>query len=90
MRNSLGLCKHILVVLEHLHGRPGLLTRATKEQQRLAETAFTGPVWDPIRPLLGLGDWLERVAWMGGNGMKTRGTRAAQALAWFQPGRNGT
>src|SRR5208283_3832147 len=54
LRNSLGLCKHILVVLEHVHGRPGLLNRAAREQQRLAETPFTGPVWDPVRPLLGL------------------------------------
>ena len=90
LRNSLGLCKHVLVVLEHLHGRPGLLNRATKEQQRLAETTFTGPVWDPVRPLLGLGDWLERVAWIGGNGMDGQGARAAQALTWFRPDRNGT
>lgn len=90
LRNSLGLCKHILVVLEHLHGRPGLLNRATKEQQRLSETTFTGPVWDPVRPLLGLGDWLERVAWIGGNGMEGQGTRASQALTWFRPDRNGT
>ncbi len=32
LRNSLALCKHILVVLEHIHGRPGLLKRAIKEQ----------------------------------------------------------
>jgi len=89
LRNSLGLCKHILVVLEHLHARPGLLKQATKEQQRLAETPFTGPVWDPVRPLLGLGDWLERVAWIGASGMAGQGTRAAQAMAWFRPGRNG-
>ncbi len=90
LRNSLGLCKHILVVLEHLHGRPGLRSRAAREQQRLAEALFTGPVWDPVRPLLGLGDWLERVAWTVGNGTDRPGTRAAQALAWFGPGRNGT
>ncbi len=91
LRNSLGLCKHILVVLEHLHGRPGLLKRAISEQQRLAETTFSGPVWDPVRPLLGLGDWLERVTWIGASGTEEPGqeTRSGQALAWFRPGRNG-
>jgi superfamily II DNA or RNA helicase len=90
LRNSLGLCKHILVVLEHVYGRPGLLNRAAREQERLAQTTFTGPVWDPVRPLLGLGDWLERVAWMGRNGTHEQGTRSAQALTWFRPERNGT
>ncbi len=90
LRNSLGLCKHILVVLEHVHGRPGLLSRAAREQQRLAEATFTGPVWDPVRPLLGLGDWLERVAWIGGKGTNGQGARAAQALTWFGPDGTGT
>ena len=91
LRNSLALCKHLLVVLEHIHGRPGLLKRAVKEQARRAETTFTGPVWDPVRPLLGLGDWLERVTWVGASAPEEQGkeTRAGQALAWFQPGRNG-
>ena len=33
LKNSLGLCKHVLVVLEHLHARPRLLQQATKEQE---------------------------------------------------------
>ena len=54
------------------------------------EAAITGPVWDPIRPFLGFGDWLERVTWLGGNGMKGQGARASRALAWFRPERNGS
>ena len=90
VKNSLGLCKHILVVLDHVHARPGLLKQALKEQERIAGIPFSGPTWDPVRPLLGFGDWLERVSWAGAGGSKERGTRVTQALAWFRPGRNGS
>ncbi|HKM55053.1 MAG TPA: SWIM zinc finger family protein, partial [Isosphaeraceae bacterium] len=91
LRNSLGLCKHLLAVLDYVHARPGLLKQAQKEQERNAGATFSGPVWDPVRPLLGLGDWLERVSWVGAtvNIAKGNGTRAAQALGWFKPGQNG-
>src|SRR5271165_7502274 len=65
LRNSLGLCKHLLAVLDYVHARPGLLKQAQKEQERNAGATFSGPVWDPVRPLLGFGDWLERVSWVG-------------------------
>ncbi len=41
--------------------------------------------------MLGLGDWLERVTWVGASAPEEQGqgTRAGQALAWFRPGRNG-
>ena len=90
LKNSLALCKHVLVVLDHLHARPALCKRAISEQERIAEATASGLVWDPIRPLLGFGDWLERVTWMGADSTKGPGTRAARALAWFRPGRNGT
>jgi superfamily II DNA or RNA helicase len=89
LRNSLGLCKHILVIVDYLHARPGLIKRAFKEQERLASQSAAGPAWDPIRPLLGFGDWLERVTWARVNGSNGQGARARQALAWFRPGRNG-
>jgi superfamily II DNA or RNA helicase len=91
LRNSLGLCKHLLAVLNHVHARPGLVKQARKEQDQNAGTKFSGPVWDPVRPLLGLGDWLERVNWVGATveNAKGNGSRAAQALGWFKPGPNG-
>ena len=91
LRNSLGLCKHILVVLEHLHGRPGLLNRAIKEQATavgddLHRTGL-GPGSSLARPgrLAGAGGlgW-----WQRDGAGRVRGH--AQALAWFRPGRNGT
>jgi superfamily II DNA or RNA helicase len=48
---SLGLCKHIFLVAA---GR-------TK-----AESLARPPLrWDPVRPLVGAGDWLERLTWSG-------------------------
>ncbi len=32
VKNSLGLCKHVMIVLEHLHSKPRLIQQATKEQ----------------------------------------------------------
>src|SRR5262245_28928576 len=91
LRNSLDLCKHLLVVLEHLHARPRVLQQALKEQEWADPPAQDGLWWDPIRPLTGLGDWLERVTWRGdAQVVAARSARAAQALQWFRPTRDGT
>ena len=57
-RASLGLCKHVLVVLDDLARKP----------RSWAKLAQSSPVqrtprldWSPLRPLRGGGDWLERV-----------------------------
>src|SRR5579875_658376 len=90
VRNSLGLCKHSLVVLEHVHARPRLLQHAVKEQEWGEPPAREGLWWDPIRPLIGPGDWLERVTWRGETeAVAARSTRAARALSWFRPARDG-
>src|SRR5579885_1334518 len=90
LRNSLGLCKHSLVVLEHVHARPRLLRHAVKEQEWGEPPGREGLWWDPIRPLIGPGDWLERVAWRGETeAVAARSTRAARALSWFRPARDG-
>ncbi|MDG3006871.1 SNF2-related protein [Paludisphaera mucosa] len=61
LKNSLGVCKHVLAVLEHVHAKPKLVARALKER---AETPRSeGLAWDPIRPLTGPGDWLDRVVY---------------------------
>src|SRR5207249_2674684 len=92
VKNSLAVCKHILIVLEHLHVKPRLLQQALKEQERLRASFSTGLHWDPIRPLTGIGDWLERVDWVLGpetNASVARPGRAAQALKWFRRGASG-
>ena len=65
VKNSLGICKHILVVLEHLHARPRLLQQASRSRNGAIRSSGMGLCWDPIRPLTGLGDWLDRVVWKG-------------------------
>jgi superfamily II DNA or RNA helicase len=88
VKNSLGLCKHLLVVLESLHARPRVLQRAYKEQEWADPTATEGLSWDPIRPLTGLGDWMDRVTWTG-DLAAARSARAARAAKWFRRTKNG-
>ncbi len=57
-RGSLGLCKHLLVVLARLAGKKRAWERALREQPPEKAPQF---VWIPRRPLLGADDWLERV-----------------------------
>ena len=85
IKNSLGLCKHILVVLDHLYSRPRVLQQAQKEQEWSDPQSGRGLCWDPIRPLTGLGDWLDRVVWNGVvESAGSRPARVVQALKWFR------
>jgi superfamily II DNA or RNA helicase len=57
VRNSLGLCKHVLtVVAETLASRRKLRCSASA-----VPTSRPRLEWDPIRPLTGSADWLERL-----------------------------
>ncbi len=67
-KGGLGLCKHLLVALEDLASKPGKWERAVATGTELA-IRDARLVWDPVRPLTGPGDWLDRVAWApGANG----------------------
>ncbi len=61
LRNSLGICKHILTAVNDVVSRPKVHRKALELEA--AETAPGKPVlaWDPLRPLSGDGDWLERI-----------------------------
>ncbi len=83
LKNSLGVCKHTLAVLEHIYAKPRLLRQARAEQDRAGAAEPVGLRWDPIRPLTGPGDWLERLAWYGPFGTKGASARAS---AWFRSG----
>jgi len=68
LRNSLGLCKHVLTVLNDLHKRPRVLRQALQASSDANVLDVPAMLWDPIRPLVGMGDWLERVTvHLGGN-----------------------
>ena len=61
VRNGLGLCKHLLVALSHMCQK----ARGTREQRAPPSPATGRLVWDPVRPLLGKGDALARIRWLG-------------------------
>ncbi len=87
LRSSLGLCKHLLVVLDDLAARPRRWQRALA-----APTTADGPelTWDPVRPLTGRGDWLGRVWWHGFDPQHAvRHADLARARRWFRGGTNG-
>jgi hypothetical protein len=61
LRNSLGLCKHLVAVLEDVFSKR---RRGDVERKLVPDLA---PLrWDPVRPLTGLGDWLARIRWVDG------------------------
>ncbi len=78
-RSSLGLCKHLLVILNDLWPRPRAVEAARFDRAEPRATL----AWDPVRPLAGRGCWLERISWM-------QGPPPADLRRWFRPGRDGT
>lgn len=86
IKSSLGLCKHLVVVLGEVLSSPERLERAFEEAS--SSNSTPGLRWDPIRPLLGEGDWLERVSWRGEahRARDERGAASAGALRWFSKG----
>lgn len=84
LSNSLGLCAHVIAILEDLARRP----------IRLREAREAGPVradersglrlrWAPIRPLSGLGDWLDQVRLLPGR--PAGGPVCSPSAALFEP-----
>jgi len=61
VRNSLGLCKHLIAVLEHVVAK-----RRRGDVQRESPPEPAPLRWDPVRPLTGPGDWLARIRWVDG------------------------
>ena len=57
-RASLGLCKHVLVVLDDLAAKPRRWARLVHGPARARGPRLD---WDSIRPLHGPGEWLERL-----------------------------
>jgi superfamily II DNA or RNA helicase len=91
VKNALGVCKHVLSVLEDIYDRPRALKKALAEQAEIHDQPRTGLVWDPIRPLTGEGDWLERVSWSGSSGTaKGTGEKPAILRLFRQTGGNWT
>jgi hypothetical protein len=78
LRSSLGLCKHLLAVLEDVTAKPRAFEKAKREP-----VPSESPLrWDPVRPLTGPGDWLARVRWVDG-------TPRAGLRRWLRPAKGG-
>jgi hypothetical protein len=76
IRNSLGLCKHFVAVVEEVVSKE---RRAEVEHEAASEPS---PLrWDPVRPLTGPGDWLARVRWVDG-------TPDRDLRHWLRPANN--
>jgi hypothetical protein len=78
LRSSLGLCKHLLTVLEDVASRPRAFDKARRERAPSASSLR----WSPVRPLTGPGDWLAQVLWV--DGRPARGLRR-----WLRPAKGG-
>jgi superfamily II DNA or RNA helicase len=61
VRNSLGICKHVLTVLEDLARRGHRIASPDKVPTAKECSDPLRILWHPVRPLTGKGDWLERV-----------------------------
>ena len=78
LRSSLGLCKHLLAVLEDVTAKPRAFEKAKREP-----VPSESPLrWDPVRPLTGPGDWLAQVRWVDG-------TPPAGLRRWLRPAKMG-
>jgi hypothetical protein len=73
LRNSLGICKHLVAVLEH-----ACSTRARRGTGREAAPGSSPLRWDPVRPLTGPGAPLARIQWVDG-------TPPREWRRWFRP-----
>lgn len=98
LRGSLGLCKHLLVVLEAVLTSAAQVEQGTRENAEAALGPASMPVlrWDPVRPWNGAGDRLQGLSLTGtvggeamgsrGNGSRRSGSRGGP-WSWFREGR---
>jgi len=88
LRSSLGLCKHLLVVLQDLALRDRGFRRSTGSWSLGPGEALLA--WDPLRPLSGAGDSLERLRLVdGGENGAAAGPCARLEREWFARDRGG-
>ena len=83
LANSLGVCVHVLAVLEDLAGRPARLREARAAGPvRAAERGGLRLRWSPVRAFEGRGDWLDQVRLLSGGSPQAP---ASEPLSrWFE------
>jgi superfamily II DNA or RNA helicase len=87
LRSSLGACKHLLVALDDLASHPRRLAAALQDPDGDG-AGRPALAWDPVRPLTGPGDWLERVR-LAPDAARRGGAWAKLAARRFRPGSDG-
>src|SRR5205823_4176051 len=70
LRNSLGLCKHVVAVVDDLATDAKRFARAMGEPS--ASRDADRLEWSPVRPLAGAGDWTEGVRFVPAAGTHRR------------------
>lgn len=90
LRNSLGICKHLLVILADICSQPRRYAQASSVLGAVELPTHARLRWDPVRPLTGEGDWLARVSLVGSTPPATLSAElAGTARRWFDNSRTG-
>lgn len=82
VRSSLGLCKHLIAVLERVSR-----SRRRSAWAKATTRAAAHLEWDPLRPLAGRGDWLERVRFHPDERAKAGSLYELLGRRWFTSAR---
>lgn len=85
LRNSLGLCGHLLIVLADLAEARRTWEAAALRGPIPAIPRAGGFTWDPVCPLYGSVDWLRRVAWQGPGDPPAPGRKALDTHGRYRP-----
>ncbi|MDZ4804143.1 MAG: DEAD/DEAH box helicase [Candidatus Eisenbacteria bacterium] len=90
LRNSLGVCKHLIVILADICSKPKQYAYARSARAAAELPTHARFRWDPVRPLTGEGDWLARIALVGAiPSGKLPAEIAGAARRWFDSPRTG-
>lgn len=85
LRSSLGICKHIFVLLDFVYSESDRLKKCEKEQAEFDNSVEEHLSWVPIRPALGLGDWMERIYWHNGQDQVKQAKVVPAFMKYFKP-----
>jgi len=80
LRGSLGLCKHLIAVVHHVHQKQPLLVAALSAPPFVPEQEARLS-WDAVRPLLGTGDRLLGLRWREVQGARFSAASVRKARA---------
>lgn len=90
LRNSLGVCKHLIVILADICSKPKRYEYGTSVRGASEVPRHWRLRWDPVRPLTGEGDWLARVVLVGSGSIAGAPSKLKRiGNRWFDNSRTG-